>query len=210
MSCRCNGRARGLLARLWRRASNSECLLCHVRRSSATRGRPSHESPSFACSKRSLSRLMVFSPCTRVWAPTAGRRRTEGRRASPRIRGSPSKALRSGARCLVSPYVFQAASPTRLFTGAAFTPLSRHFAMTGSSWARVVGLVVAMRALIRIYAIAQGRLAFLYRLGRLDSAGGAGPPPPIGASPRACTDADSASASWVSGSDNCGAATLLC
>ena len=35
--------------------------------------------------------------------------------------------------------------------------------------------MVAMRAPIRIYAIAQGRLAFLYRLGRLDSAGGAGP-----------------------------------
>ena len=39
---------------------------------------------------------------------------------------------------------------------------------------------------------------------------GAGAPPPIGGTPSACTDADSAAASWVSGSDNCGAATLLC
>jgi hypothetical protein len=40
---------------------------------------------------------------------------------------------------------------------------------------------------------------------------GAGTAPPVGGTPNACTDADSAAASWnaLSGSDNCGAATLL-
>jgi hypothetical protein len=40
---------------------------------------------------------------------------------------------------------------------------------------------------------------------------GAGGSPPIGGTPNGCTDADSANASWIqaSGSDNCGAATLL-
>ncbi len=40
---------------------------------------------------------------------------------------------------------------------------------------------------------------------------GAGMAPPVGGAPNGCTDADSAAASWnaLSGSDNCGAATLL-
>ena len=40
---------------------------------------------------------------------------------------------------------------------------------------------------------------------------GAGAAPPVGGTPNGCTDADSSAASWneLSGSDNCGAATLL-
>jgi hypothetical protein len=40
---------------------------------------------------------------------------------------------------------------------------------------------------------------------------GSGTAPPAGGTPNACTDADSSAASWnaLSGSDNCGAATLL-
>ncbi len=40
---------------------------------------------------------------------------------------------------------------------------------------------------------------------------GAGTAPPVGGTPNACTDADSSAASWnaLSGSDNCGAATLV-
>ena len=40
---------------------------------------------------------------------------------------------------------------------------------------------------------------------------GAGTAPPVGGTPNTCTDADSSAASWnsLSGSDNCGAATLL-
>jgi hypothetical protein len=46
---------------------------------------------------------------------------------------------------------------------------------------------------------------------RFSTYAGAGPAPVIGGTPNGCTDADSASASWLvaSGSDNCGAATLL-
>ena len=40
---------------------------------------------------------------------------------------------------------------------------------------------------------------------------GAGTAPPVGGTLNACTDSDSSAASWnaLSGSDNCGAATLL-
>ena len=46
---------------------------------------------------------------------------------------------------------------------------------------------------------------------RFSTYAAAGAAPPIGGTPNGCTDSDSASAAWVeaSGSDNCGAATLL-
>ncbi len=46
---------------------------------------------------------------------------------------------------------------------------------------------------------------------RFSTYAGAGPAPVVGGTPSGCTDADSASASWIeaNGSDNCGAATLL-
>jgi hypothetical protein len=46
---------------------------------------------------------------------------------------------------------------------------------------------------------------------RFSTYAGAGAAPVIGGTPNGCTDADSASASWLAagGSDNCGAATLL-
>ncbi|HTS55279.1 MAG TPA: hypothetical protein VMH26_18570 [Burkholderiales bacterium] len=46
---------------------------------------------------------------------------------------------------------------------------------------------------------------------RFSAYAGTGTAPPVGGTPNGCTDADSASASWIeiNGSDNCGAATLL-